>query len=108
MPEKLSLENIGDGSAVILFNRELAKVLANIVDENTNTKARKISLVVKITPMEIDRKEATIEIECVSKLSQVRPFETKVKINAEGLEVVAHEPEPQQLQLIKTGRNHGA
>jgi len=66
--QELHLNNIGNGAAVELFERELARILANIKDPNTHaTSKRKINLEFVFTPYN-DRSGAAIEVKITSKL----------------------------------------
>jgi hypothetical protein len=65
----VSLENIGGGAAVELFNGELRKVIENIADLNTDPKAkRRIVLEVAIAPTD-DRRMGFVSIDCKAKLA---------------------------------------
>ena len=46
--ETLTLENLGNGAAVELFDEALEKVLKNIMDPNTDPKAER-SITMKVT-----------------------------------------------------------
>lgn len=48
--EKLTLETIKGGALVEQFNIALGRVLVNILDINTTTTPREISMVIKISP----------------------------------------------------------
>lgn len=62
------LVTIGNGAALELFKREMARVLANIKDPNTSpTKARSIGLTFSFKPYN-DRSGAAIEIEVKSRI----------------------------------------
>jgi hypothetical protein len=97
----LSFENLGAGAAEEKFEEGLRKVLANILDLNTNPKtAREIVLRVKIKPSE-DRGDAEVIIVCDVKLAQDKPFPTTIFIgrNAQG-KPEAHEINANQMQLF--------
>lgn len=70
MPEKpiLNLGTIGNGAAYELFERELARILQNVRDPNTNpTKKRKMNLEFTFEPYN-DRSGCAIEITVKSTL----------------------------------------
>lgn len=69
---KVSLENIGKpGLVPELFDHELAKVLANIADVNTETKTkRKILIEIEFTP-DNDRQNLGLKIGVTSKLAPI-------------------------------------
>lgn len=76
----VSLENLGRGAAVELFDDGLQKVLANINDLNTSAKTtRQVTLKVTIKPSE-NRDIAEVAIECVPKLAPVAPVGTRIAI----------------------------
>ena len=67
--ENLTLHNLGNGGAIELFETELERVLENILDLNTDAKAkRKIVLTVTFTPNS-DRNEVATDVDCASKLA---------------------------------------
>lgn len=70
--EKLSLVNLKEGAAVEMFDNALDKVMDNINDPNTTSKAREIKLVVKFIPSE-DRSYVAYSISCDPKLMSQEP-----------------------------------
>lgn len=97
--EEIKLDNINGGQMVALFERELARVLENIGDENTSAKAtREISLKVKIRPDET-RESATIEIDGHAKLAPVKPSKSYAVFSFDGTTVRAFQSDPRQLTL---------
>lgn len=67
----VNLVNIGNGTALQLFQHELDKVLSNIKDPNTDlAKARSINLTIKFIPHG-DRSGMQTVISCSSKLATV-------------------------------------
>lgn len=98
--ERLCLERLGGGAALELFDNELSRVLANIVDPNTRAKTRRVvALMVTFAPNE-DRDYAGIEIQCKAKLAPSKGYETNaiVLTNRDG-SVVATEHDPKQMRL---------
>lgn len=76
--ETLTLENLGDGAAVELFEAELEKVSKNIMDPNTEAKAaRSITLKVSFKPDE-NRDLATVGVSVQANLAGSKSFLTKV------------------------------
>ncbi|MCK5602618.1 hypothetical protein KAR91_12130 [Candidatus Pacearchaeota archaeon] len=72
---QMSLLNMGKGVAIEKFNDELAKVIENIVDPNTDFKVkRQIDLTMKFTPNE-ERNTCYIEIQSKSKLAPTKAAE---------------------------------
>lgn len=99
--DKVSLENLGSGAAVELFDAELQKVLANILDPNTKaTVGRSVTLTVKIKPDE-DREYGSVEIHCTGKMAPVKPFPTNIFIGKSKGEAVAREHNPKQLNAFE-------
>lgn len=66
--EILTLENMHQGAAVEMWQQALARVLANVNDINTCTKARKITLITKFQPSE-DRSLVEITVEVKTELA---------------------------------------
>jgi hypothetical protein len=70
---KKNILDIGNGMVSELANDELKKVLANIVDPNTDyKKMRKITLELKFKPNE-DRSQITIEVSSKNSLAPNKP-----------------------------------
>lgn len=77
----VSLENLGSGAAVELFDDARQKVLANINDPNTKAQVvREITLKVKIKPISDQRDVATVEMQAIPKLAPVNPCQTSIAI----------------------------
>lgn len=75
---KITLDNVGNGVAAELFEREFRQVMKNIADVNTNpTATREITLKVLIRPT-ADRKDGTLSVKCASKLAPVQPYATPI------------------------------
>lgn len=97
--EYVSLENLGAGAALELFEVELQKVLDNISDENTKpTAPREVSLKIRIKPDE-DRAAADVSIQAGSKLAPVRPYSTQIVFGIDHGQNVAREHNPKQLRF---------
>ena len=93
------ITNIARGGAVELFNDELQRVLANILDLNTEAKAvRTITLTVKIKPNE-DRDMSLASVDVKSKLAPVKGTATVLYIGKIKGEPVAMEHNPRQPEL---------
>ena len=99
--EKVSLLNLGGGAAVELFDRELNKVLKNIVDPNTEAKKqREVTLKVRKEPDE-ERFMGQVRIDVTSKTAAHRSFATQVIIGGEGGRVEARELVSAQQKLFE-------
>jgi hypothetical protein len=73
-----TLETIAEGVAPELFAHELAKIAANICDENTPADTeRSITLKFTFTPDDA-REECKVKVEATSKLAGVKPFSKTV------------------------------
>jgi hypothetical protein len=76
--DTVSLENLKAGGVIQLFQEELDKVLANIMDPNTEPeKVREVILRVLIKP-DPDRSSAKVAIVPSSKLAPVVPLGTRM------------------------------
>ncbi len=97
--ETLSLENLGNGGALELFQDELVNVLENILDPNTDAKAkRKLTLVATFSP-NADRNEVGLDVQCTSKLAPLASASATVFVGRKHGQVVAITHDPRQLQL---------
>lgn len=103
--EVVSLENLGNGAAVELFNRELQRVLDNIQDPNSlETAKRSITLTVGIKPL-ADRGLGGVEIACKSTLAPTQSFSTRFYFGRDAAGVVrAVEHDPKQPLLPFSGQ----
>jgi hypothetical protein len=101
MSDYVSLENLGQGAAIELFNAELQKVLDNINDDNTMpTLQREVTLKIKVKPNE-NRDIAEVDIQATAKLAPTHPFATHILIGKERGKVVAREYIPKQANIFK-------
>lgn len=95
----INLATIANGAALELFERELSQVLDNIVDPNTEAKAkREITIKVRFSPGE-DRDIGAVDITAASKLVAANGAATQVFIGRVHGQVVAIENDPKQLQM---------
>src|SRR5688572_5909539 len=101
MPEQIevTLENLGGGGAMEMFQEEFRKVIENILDVNTKATApREINLKVKITPTDERRMGATA-VTVSSKCAPLRTLSTTLFFGQRGNRVVAVESNPNQMKL---------
>ena len=97
--EELTLTNLGNGGAVELFEEELGKLLENILDPNTDPKAkRKLSLEVTFAPNS-DRNEVAIDVACKSKLAPMVSAAATVFVGRRHGRTIAVTHDPRQLQI---------
>ncbi len=95
-----TLETLRDGMGIILFNRELEKVIANITDPNTSAEAkRKVVLTVTVAP-NIDRDGATVLIEAICKLAPPKGETTTLHIGKRNGKPVAVTYDPRQPDMF--------
>jgi hypothetical protein len=73
--ERLTLATINDGALLEQFDRALDRVVDNVSDINTTTKARKIKLVVKVVPSE-DRAFLEVDGEVKTEVAGQDPVKT--------------------------------
>lgn len=97
--EKLTLDNLGNGGAKELFEEELQTVLDNILDPNTEAKAkRKLTLEVTFCPSS-DRDSAETEVVCKTKLAPMNGANATIFVGRRYGVPVAVTHDPEQLQL---------
>ncbi len=98
----VSLENLGAGAVLEKFDDEMKKVIANILDPNTEADAaRGLTVQVKLKPRKGEREVCSMEIIVSSKLAPTKSLisQLAVGINQHG-EVAAIEYVPQQGNLF--------
>lgn len=79
----LNLATIGNGALAEKFGVEMAKVISNIADPNTNAKAvRTISMKVKIKPND-DRCICGMEIDCSSSMAPPKTVVSQVIVGVD-------------------------
>ena len=94
---QVTLENIGGGACTEKFGIELERVIENILDPNTDSKAREIVLRVKIKPSDKNRTQTGVEVHCYSKLSNPVEFTTNMFVGSQRGALVAFEHNPDQM-----------
>jgi len=98
--EAVSLASLAGGAAIERFDDELARVVANILDPNTDEKAtRTITLKVKVKPGR-DREFGGVSFTVASQLAQARAVETLVYFGVAAGVPVAVENNPRQARLF--------
>lgn len=99
--ETLNILNVCNGGVPEVFERELAGVLKNIADANTDPEAkRKISLEFIISPFK-DRSGAQIEFRCASKVPGVDTVKGQVFFKRAGAELIALPHDPRQIRMFQ-------
>lgn len=100
----VTLDTIGGGALGELFGAELARVLANIADPNTDEKAKRtISITVSFKPNG-QRDSAAVELTCASKLAGIQKVATQVFMGRQNGRLVAVENDPKQSGLFDEAR----
>lgn len=95
----VSLDTLGGGAAVEMFNDELSKVLENILDPNTKaTATRSVTLTVTIKPDE-DRTYSNAVIEAKAKVASVKGVGLPIYVGKHAGKAVATERDSRQLEL---------
>jgi len=102
--EIVSLENLGRGACVEKFDDCLQQVLDNILDPNTGTAARAVTLKVTIKPNEA-RTLCAVSIACDPKLVFPKPFMTEMFVGSDGKKAIATEHNPNQEELTGMGNS---
>lgn len=102
--QAVNLDTIGAGALRELFAAELSRVLANIVDPNTDeTSKRAITMTVTLKPNR-DRNQAKVELKCGSKVAGIRSVETNLHIGMQRGKLIAVENDPRQITLFDQGK----
>jgi hypothetical protein len=98
---EITLANLGGGAAVEKFQEEFEKVIQNILDPNTEAKAkREVVLKVIIQPT-ADRDWTTMKVEALAKLAPNVAYTTRafVGVDKESGRNVACESNPNQTTI---------
>jgi hypothetical protein len=99
--ENVSLGNICGGAVEEVFQRELADVLENIGDVNTDPEAkRKMTLEFTFEPFP-DRSGAKIIFSCKSKIAPVESVSGTMFLQRRGTAMVAVPHDPRQARLFQ-------
>lgn len=93
----VTLDNLGGGAVLEMFEDALQQVLDNIMDPNTKpTSVREVTLKIKIKPDE-DRELAQVEVLPSVKLANVNAYPTQLFLGKDGGKAVATEYNPKQI-----------
>ncbi|MGE3276755.1 MAG: hypothetical protein AB7O67_16710 [Vicinamibacterales bacterium] len=100
----MTLQTIGGGALAELFAAELARVLENIADPNTDPKTKRtITIAVTFKPGR-DRDAASVEIKCGSKLAGILTVNTQLFMGRQAGKLIAVENDPRQTNLFDPER----
>lgn len=102
--EGVTLSTIGGGALNELFDAELARILSNITDPNTDTSTKRVmTLTVKFKPNR-DRDVADVELTCGSKLAGIMTVSTQLFMGKHKGRLIAVESDPRQTSLFDQDR----
>ena len=97
------LDTIADGVAHELFAHELAKVAANIVDQNTSALAKRV-ITMKFTFSPDDmRDEAKVTVDVYSKLASTKPYSKTVWLGTNNGKATIFGQDTKQMDLMDAG-----
>jgi hypothetical protein len=100
MEQPVTLYTIGNGVLGELFDRELERVVADILDLNSEAEAkRSISIKVNIAP-DANRNFGMVGIEVASTLGKPKPVGTQMFFGRKNGKIIAVENVPQQSELF--------
>lgn len=100
METPTTLDTLANGALLELFGAELARVLTNIQDPNTDHKAkREISLRITFKPNEA-RDVTDINVAASCKLAGIKPVHSMLFIGKQNGQLVAVESNPKQPGLF--------
>jgi len=101
--EVVTLPTLAGGAAAELFQAELERTIANVLDPNTEwDKKRKIAIEVTITPLNEDRETADVSIQAKTTLAPLRPALTRVFMGKVDGQAIAVENDPKQGDIVFT------
>lgn len=100
----VTLDTIGGGALGELFATELARILANIADPNTDPKVKRaVTITVGFKPNR-DRDVADVELKCHSKLAGIMTVSTQLFMGKHQGKLIAVENDPRQSELFDQER----
>lgn len=103
--EELTLDNIGEGAAMEIFQDELKRVMKNIFDLNTSPKkTRTITISISFTPDE-DRVMSNIYVSGKSSLVPTNGVSSRVMAGKEGHKIEVREFKINQRELFDKDGN---
>jgi hypothetical protein len=96
----ISLDTLGGGVASEKFREEFQKLVENILDPNTDPKAKRtVTLTVTVQPS-IDRREGEIEVSCQAKLAPSVSYSTRAYFGKNKDQLcLAYEDNPKQITI---------
>lgn len=104
----VTLDTIGGGALMELFDAELARILSNITDPNTDTTTKRVmTLTIKFKPNR-DRDVADVELQCGTKLAGIQTVNTQLFMGKHKGKLIAVENDPRQSNLFDRDRDLAA
>lgn len=101
-PTTLTVANIANGAAVELFEEELEHVLENMLDPNTDPKAKRVVTLKFTFVPNRDRDSADVKVEAASKLAPMHSGEGGIYMARQhGGKAVAVAHHPEQLKMYE-------
>lgn len=100
----VTLDTIGGGALSELFEAELARILANISDPNTDPKTKRTITIQVAFKAKADRDVADVELTCASKLAPISKVSTTVYMGRQSGKLIAVESDPRQSNLFDQAR----
>lgn len=95
MDNKKSILEMARGAIMERADYEMAAIIANIQDVNTNpTKERALTLTVKFKP-DSERQQIAVNVVAKSKLEPTNPVTTSLYLDGEGADATTYEMVPQ-------------
>jgi len=102
--QPVTLDTIGGGALSELFDAELARILANIADPNTDTAAKRVVTITVSFKPNRDRDVADVELKCSSKLAGIMTVQTQLFMGKHKGKLIAVESDPRQSNLFEPER----
>lgn len=100
----VTLNTIGGGALAELFTVELARILANISDPNTDPAAKRVlTMQVSFKPNR-DRDVADVRLTCSSKLAGILTVSSQLFMGRQNGKLIAVESDPRQSNLFDPER----
>jgi hypothetical protein len=102
--QEVTLDTIGGGALSELFTAELARILSNITDPNTDaTKKRTMTITVTFKPNK-NRDVADVDLTCGTKLAGIMTVSTQLFMGKHHGKLIAVESDPRQSELFDQER----
>ena len=98
---EITLTNLGGGAAVEKFQEEFEKVVKNVLDPNTDPKAKREVVLKVIVQPNAERSWASVRIEALAKLAPNIAYATRafVGVDKQSGRAVACEDNPNQMTI---------